>query len=209
MFLSMTRTVYLLVAMSVLACGPPAQQAQVQQPDPSAQSAKGRTSESAHDDYDRRAWKHWIDADNDCQDTRQEVLIEESEVPVTFKTKQKCEVLTGRWTCPYTGDVFTDPGKLEVDHMVPLAAAHAAGGYAWDPDRKRLFANDLRQPEHLIAVSASAKRAKGKKGPEEWLPPNDDYLCQYLKDWKGIKDRWRLSVTTKEREALSFPLDCT
>ncbi len=162
------------------------------------------------DGYDRKDWKHWIDADKDCQNTRQEVLIEESEIPVTFKTTKQCKVLTGRWTCPYTGEVFTDPRKLDVHHMIPLAAAHAAGGYAWDSDKKQAFANEIGDPNLLIAVSASANRSKGKRGPDQWQPPNVSYVCQYLHNWAAIKMAWKLSVSKNERVALEngFKFNC-
>ena len=56
-------------------------------------------------EYGRRQWKHWVDADGDCQDTRQEVLIVESETPVTL-SDNGCKVVEGRWTGPYGRSVY-------------------------------------------------------------------------------------------------------
>ena len=157
--------------------------------------------------YDRSEWKHWIDVDDDCQNTRHEVLISESAAPVEFKDSDECEVTIGRWIGPYTGSVFTEPGDLDIDHMVPLVNAHKSGGHAWDPDRKRRYANHLTYQGHLIAVSASANRSKGGKGPDEWRPPNTDYWCQYALDWVTIKWEWELTATESEASALSEMLN--
>ena len=46
--------------------------------------------------YERKAWRHWVDEDRDCQNTRHEVLIEESLAPVTFKTDKGCRVYDHR-----------------------------------------------------------------------------------------------------------------
>ena len=106
--------------------------------------------------YDRDDWDHWKDSDRDCQNARQEVLIVESEAEVSFTDERECRVEFGVWEDPYTGEIFKDPGELDVDHMVPLANAHRSGGHAWSEERKELYANDLTYPGHLIAVKASA-----------------------------------------------------
>lgn len=155
-------------------------------------------------EYARRQWGGWIDADRDCQDTRQEVLIAESHEPVTFKTEKGCIVKEGLWEDIYTGEVFINPSKLDVDHMVPLRHAHQNGGALWSRKKKRLYSNDLGNPEHLIAVSASANRSKGARSPLKWLPPNPSYRCQYIDDWTGVKMAWELTQTDVEIWALQY-----
>ena len=158
-------------------------------------------------DYERDDWDHWNDADGDCQDARQEALIAESSVAVTFTDNRMCKVASGEWTDPYTGDVVEDPSKLDVDHMVPLANAHDSGGHAWDDDRKAQYANSLNYPGHLIATTASANRSKGRRGPDGWRPPDQAYWCQYAIDWIVIKRDWGLTATEAESAALRVMLD--
>ena len=151
-------------------------------------------------EYDRGDWKHWVDADGDCQDARQEVLVEESLDEVTFETDRKCRVEAGRWYGAFTGVYVEDPGDLDIDHLVPLKNAHLSGGWRWDAEMREEYANDLSDPDHLIAVTAGANRSKGAKGPEEWGPPDLDYWCQYATDWTEVKARWELTMTKIEAE---------
>ena len=153
-------------------------------------------------EYDRGEWRHWTDEDGDCQDARQEALVAESVGPVVYTDSDQCRVASGAWVGPYTGERFTDPGRLDIDHMVPLGNAHRSGGWAWSSEQKRLYANDLSYGNHLIAVQASANRAKGSRSPAEWKPPDGGYWCQYAVDWIAIKNTWELTVVEPEAEAL-------
>ena len=154
-------------------------------------------------DYDRQDWKHWTDADRDCQDARNEVLIAESQTRVAYRTDRKCRVAAGEWLALYSNTIVTDPGKLDVDHMVPLGNAHDSGAWQWSADQREQYANYLDDPQHLIAVTASANRSKGARGlPDQWKPEDQSYWCQYAVDWITIKDTWALTVTQHEYDAL-------
>jgi hypothetical protein len=157
--------------------------------------------------YDRGDWRHWIDVDGDCQNARHEVLVEESVIPVTFTDARECSVSGGQWIGLFTGVTVIAASKLDVDHMVPLANAHRSGGWAWDSEKKKEYSNNLSYSGHLIAVTASANRSKGAKGPEEWRPPDRSYWCTYATDWMNIKATWELTATNAEWAALTEMLD--
>ena len=157
--------------------------------------------------YDRDDWKHWTDADADCQDARNEALIAESRTAVTFRTDRKCKVATGEWLTPYSNTVVTEAGMLDADHMVPLGNAHLSGASSWPAERRERYANYLENPQHLIAVTRSANRSKGARGPEKWKPEDKSYWCQYAVDWITIKQDWSLTVTLRELDALTGMLD--
>ena len=157
--------------------------------------------------YDRDEWRHWIDEDGDCQNTRQEALVAESVSPVEYTDSDQCRVASGEWIDPYSGVLYADPSDLQIDHLVPLANAHASGGWAWSDSRKRAYANDLSFAGHLMAVNGPDNQAKGKSGPEDWQPPASSYWCQYAIDWITIKNSWGLTATEAEFDALADMLD--
>ncbi|MEO2157330.1 MAG: DUF1524 domain-containing protein, partial [Acidimicrobiales bacterium] len=157
--------------------------------------------------YDRDDWGRWSDDDGDCLNTRHEVLMAEATAS-PFLRDDGCLVTGGRWLAAFTGTVVEDPRSLDVDHFVPLANAHRSGGWAWDRDTKRRYSNDMSDPSHLIAVTASANRSKGDSGPEDWTPreyagPDAMTDCVYADTWLDIKVRWVLSVTSAELVALT------
>ena len=152
--------------------------------------------------YDRDDWgSGWSDDDGDCLSTRHEVLMHEAAESV-FLRDDGCLVTGGTWLAEFTGVVVSDPTDLDIDHFVPLANAHMSGAWAWSAETKRSYYNDLTDPRHLIAVTSSANRSKGSRGPDEWKPPDETYWCVYADTWVDIKVRWELTVTTGELDVL-------
>jgi hypothetical protein len=168
--------------------------------------------------HDRSDWlPRWSDADGDCQDTRQEVLLRDVKRPqnpfasdngtvgdTLELSPDGCRVVQGAWLEPYEGRgrLVTDPRELEIDHLVPLGYAHRHGGGAWPLARKRAYANWLAYRHALLAVSASANRAKGDRGPSEWVPDNLAMWCRYGEAWAVVVTVWKLDLPEADREAI-------
>lgn len=80
-------------------------------------------AEGGSSTYDRSYFKHWIDTNGDCQDTRAEVLIAESKVTPTYTTSNHCAVAKGKWYSYYDGTTWTNPSDVDIDHLVALKEA--------------------------------------------------------------------------------------
>jgi len=190
----MMKAFYLLGTIFLLCCCPVTHRiaVDVQDPEPVVEADPIKLGIASIPEYDRYDWGRWIDVDKDGQDTRQEVLILESEIPVSWTDENWSKVATGRWLDLYTGDVVTDPGTLDIDHVVALQEAHMAGGWRWTKAQKLVYFNDLDNPGHLIAVGRSVNRSKGARGPTEWLPPDPSFHCEYLKARLVVLNKYQL-----------------
>jgi hypothetical protein len=135
--------------------------------------------------YDRSLFRHWIDADLDGCDTRREVLIAEAVVlPIVGGG---CSLSGGSWLSAYDGLGFSDAIDMDIDHVVALGEAWDSGAYAWSPERRERFANDLDVSWELIEVSAAPNRSKSDKDPADWVPPSAADLCPFVSAWIAIK----------------------
>jgi hypothetical protein len=153
--------------------------------------------------YVRSKFKHWVGTGDGC-DSRKSVII--SEAIVKPKVEKGCVIKGGEWLSIYDNARVIEAGKLDVDHMVPLAEAWDSGASTWTDKQRELYANDQTDPRHLIAVTGSSNRSKSDQDPAEWLPTNKSYVCEYIANWVSIKARWSLSIDKKEKDALLLNL---
>ena len=159
--------------------------------------------------YDRTLFKHWVDADGDCQNARQEVLLSEAETdtPITYTTSSRCTVASGRWFSYYDRVSWTLASDIDIDHMVPLAEAWGSGASAWTSARREAYANDLGDYRTLVGVTDNVNQAKSDQDPATWLPTYDK--CRYVAEWVAVKIRWNLTADAAERSVLnSYAASC-
>jgi hypothetical protein len=145
----------------------------------------------------------WADVDRNGCDQRNDVLHRDlAEIEVREGT-QGCVVVAGLLDDPYTGVavefVKADAAEVPIDHVVPLAAAWVQGAAEWTTAERTAFANDL---GNLMATTREQNSAKGDSTADEWVPPDPAYGCSYATVVITVKDRYELSVTPAEADAL-------
>jgi hypothetical protein len=171
---------------------------------PSAAEARtllgGLTVATPVDDgnYDRDLFPHWSAVEGACSG-REYVLRRDGD---GVQTGADCYPTAGTWNSPYDGAQWSDPQDIDIDHMVPLKAAWISGASAWTTDEREAFANDIDSPQ-LWAVTDNVNQEKSDSGPEEWKPPLTGFHCTYAASWIAVKDKYHLTASSAEVNALN------
>ncbi|MEX5295739.1 excalibur calcium-binding domain-containing protein [Kocuria sp. CPCC 205268] len=155
-------------------------------------------------DYDREAlFGGWIDADGDCEDTRNEVLARDL---TGITSADGCTVAAGTLADPYTGASIdfvrgvATSSDVQVDHVVSLGNAWVTGARRLSPADRVALAND---PLNLLAVDGAANGAKSDLDASGWLPPNRAFACEMVSVQIAVKSRYGLWVTAPEKNAMA------
>ncbi len=148
-------------------------------------------------------WDFEIDYDNDCQSTRQEMLILTSRTEVKYTNPRNCVVRTGEWLDEYTGKIFKVAVQMDLDHVIPLMYAHTHGGDRWQAEKKMQFAND---PLNMMLVDKREIRKKSDRGPDRYLP-REEFQCAYAGMWESIAKTYDLTIEARDRNRIRKILD--
>ena len=151
----------------------------------------------------------WSDAttapgsQNGCS-TRIDVLVRDLNASTPTRSGA-CTIDGGRLIDPYTGRVVDtgDSGVrgIHIDHIFPLSAAWDFGAWAWTPQRRAAFANDV--DHNLVAVTGGVNSRKSDSTPADWLPPDPARHCFYAARYLTAATAYGLPVTEADHDALS------
>lgn len=144
------------------------------------------------------------DFDGNGCDARNDILARDLQ-NVQYANAEHCKVNAGVLYDPYTGKTIqfkrgqSTSARVQIDHVVALNDAWRSGADTWDTHKRNLLAND---PYNLLAVDGPANEAKGDASAADWLPSNTSFDCAYVARQIGVKAKYGLSVTSRERSAM-------
>ena len=148
--------------------------------------------------FNEEDWNFEQDFDNDCQSTRQEMLVLTSRIEPRYTNPRNCIVRTGEWLDEYTGEIFTVATQIDIDHVIPRLYAHTHGGDRWPQSKKIQFSND---PINLVLVKKREIRRKSNRGPSRYLP-RKEFQCEYANLWKGLAEKYDLDLDQRDANTL-------
>jgi hypothetical protein len=162
---------------------------------------KGRAPKTG---YDRALFSDgWGDI-GEC-DARNYILKRDLK-SVTWRSSPRCTVATGILNDPYTATkIYFVRGvgtsnEVQIDHVVAVSDAWQKGAQKLSSMQRYSFYND---PLNLLAVEGRANMQKSDSDAASWLPPNRKYWCPYVSRQIAVKHKYRLWVTSAERDAMS------
>lgn len=150
--------------------------------------------------YDRRRFGGWTDVDGDCLDTRNEILVLNSLTEVTLDNSG-CRVVQGNWFDVYSGSLISDPSGIDIDHIVSLSHAWSGGAALWTEQELVVFANDF---DNLIITTSSSNRSKNDSTPLGWLPPNEEFQCEFVERFMAISEKYQIAMQQNEGARLQI-----
>lgn len=100
---------------------------------------------------------------------------------------------------------YTDPGEVDVDHIVPLREAWQSGITSTDSYLEP-FGGD---PANLWLMTDNLNQSKSDQDIAEWVPPSPAALCVYVDRWVTVKSAYQLTADPAEQAVLErLVADC-
>ena len=164
-------------------------------------SVKGRAPKTG---YDRTLFSDGWGNIGSC-DLRNYVLARDLK-SVTWRAGESCMVETGVLKDPYTGKTInfkrgiSTSLKVQIDHVVPVSDAWQKGAQSLTSQLRYNFYND---PLNLLAVDGPTNSSKSDSDAASWLPPNKPYRCAYVSRQIAVKLKYKLWVTSAEKDAMA------
>lgn len=146
-------------------------------------------------------WSTQVTPEGHLCTTRDVVLFQTFGTPAVAPdvARTDCPRATGSAIDVYTGNPMV-PGDVQIDHVVPLAAAWDHGAHGWPRSLRTAFAND--DGSNLLAVSAEANQSKSDGTPGEWLPTAGGAVpCAYLARYLTVSVSYRLTLSADDADA--------
>ncbi len=164
-------------------------------------AVKGRAPKTG---YDRDLFSDgWGDI-GEC-DARNYILRRDLK-SITWRDSPRCTVATGILNDPYTAKKIyfvrgvSTSSAVQIDHVVAVSDAWQKGAQQLSYAKRYSFYND---PLNLLAVDGPANMQKSDSDAASWLPPNRKYWCPYVSRQIAVKYKYKLWVTSAERDAMA------